>query len=248
MHKLAIFPFTKSSSPLCEFFPIFQREYELTDLVSPAGLGLAGHDAGHATNRSNLGITVHSDISKAIDECDALLVPFGDLNKDLAFRDTFAVMNNATKQGKTVFCAPRLTHSQYQKLHSAGQSFQYGFQEKPYRAQYATTSRYTPSAPVVFVHNLTVEADSLEVTLSLAQRFRRDGFRVSVIGARPEYNFLGMNGSSLLLDFFYGNQRLRSITQGILAFHHYLRTPRLSVQTMLLFVCPTLNLLAIHFR
>ena len=228
MHKLAVYPFTKSSFPLCEFFPIFQQEYELTDLVSPVGLGLAGHDAGHATNRSNLGITVHSDISKAIDKCDALLVPFGALKNDLAFRDAFSVMNNAAQQGKTVFCAPRLTHSQYQKLHSAGQSFHYGFQEKPYRAQYATTNRYTPSVPVVFVHNLTVEADSLEVTLSLAQRFRRDGFRVSVIGARPEYNFFVFIVLYFLLDFFYGNQRLRSITQGIQAFHHYLRTVEIS--------------------
>lgn len=228
MHKLAIYPFSPVSIPLCEFFSVFRPEYKVTDLVSPVGLGLAEHDAGHATNRSNLGITVHGDINKAIDECDALLVPFGDLKNDPAFRDAFAVMNNATRQRKTVFCAPRLTRSQYQKLHLTESSFHYGFQEKPYRTQYSTTSRYNPSVPVVFVHNLTVEADSFEVTLSLAQRFRRDGFHVSVIGARPEYNFLGMNGSSLLLDFFYGNQRIHSVSQGIQAFHHYLRTVEIS--------------------
>ena len=78
------------------------------------------------------------------------------------------------------------------------------------------------------MHNLTLEADSFEVTLSLTQRFRRDGVRVSVIGARPEYNFLGMNGSSLLLNFFYGNQRIDSVPECIKAFHHYLRTIELS--------------------
>lgn len=88
-----------------------------------------------------------------------------------------------------------------QKLKHVASSLHYGFHEKSYRAEYRTTNIYKPSVPVVFVHNLTLEADSFEVTLSLTQRFRRDGVRVSVIGARPEYNFLGMNGSSLLLNF-----------------------------------------------
>lgn len=223
MHKLAIYPFSPSASPLYEFLPIFRPEYEVAHLVSPVGLGLAGHDAGHATNRSNLGIIVHNDIDHALDECDALLVPFGDLKTDPAFFDAFAVMCKAAEQGKTVFCAPKLTHSQYRKLNSMASSLHYGFHEKAYRAEYITTTMYSPSAPVVFVHNLTLEADSFEVTLSLAQRFQRDGHRVSVIGARPEYNFLGMNGASLLMNCFYGNQTYRSTPQYIQAFHHYLR-------------------------
>lgn len=85
MHKLAIYPFSPSASPLYEFLPIFRPEYEVAHLVSPVGLGLAGHDAGHATNRSNLGIIVHNDIDHALDECDALLVPFGEFKTDPAF-------------------------------------------------------------------------------------------------------------------------------------------------------------------
>lgn len=228
MQKLVIYPYSPSCFPLCKFFPIFQSEYEIVDLVSPLGLGLAGHDAGFAANRSNLGITVHSDINKALAETDALLVPFGDLKNDPAFHDVFNVMFQAAEQGKSVFCASKLTNSQYKKLHSVASILYYGFNENSYRAEYITTNMYKPSVPVVFVHNLTLEADSFEVTLSLAQRFRRDGFRASVIGARPEYNFLGMNGSSLLLNFFYGNQQLNSVSQCIKAFHHYLRTIELS--------------------
>lgn len=228
MHKLVIYPYSPSCLPLCKFFPIFQSKYEFIDLVSPVGLSFAGHDAGFAANRSDLGIVVHGDISKALDEADELLVPFGDLKNDPVFYDAFNVMCQAAEQGKTVFCAPRLTHSQYKKLKHVASSLHYGFHEKSYRAEYRTTNIYKPSVPVVFVHNLTLEADSFEVTLSLTQRFRRDGARVSVIGARPEYNFLGMNGSSLLLNFFYGNQRIDSVPECIKAFHHYLRTIELS--------------------
>ena len=228
MHKLVIYPYSPSCFPLCKFFPIFQSRYETIDLVSPVGLGFVGHDAGFAVNRPDLGIVVHGDISKALDEADALLVPFGDLKNDPVFYDSFNVMCQAAKQGKTIFCAPRLTHSQYKKLNLVASSLHYGFHEKSYRAEYITTNMYKPSVPVVFVHNLTLEADSFEVTLALAQRFRRDGVRVSVIGARPEYNFLGMNGSSLLMNFFYGNQRIDSVPQCIKAFHHYLRTIELN--------------------
>ena len=227
MYKLAIYPFSQSSSPLYEFFPIFRSEYKVAHLVSPAGLGLAGHDAGYATNRSNLGTIVQDDIEDALGECDALLVPFGDLKTDPAFFDAFAVMCKAAEQGKTVFCAPKLTHNQYNTLNSIASALHYGFHEKSNRVEYVTTNMYKPGVPVVFVHNLTLEADSFEVTLSLAQRFRRDGTRVSVIGTRPEYNFLGLNGSSLLLDFFYGNQTIRSVPQCIQNFRHYLRTVEL---------------------
>lgn len=223
MNKLAIYPFSQSSSPLYEFLPIFRPEYETVHLVSPVGLSLAGYDVGHATNRSNMGIIVQDDIDQALADCDALLVPFGDLKTDPAFYDAFAVMCKAAEQGKTVFCAPKLTQSQYKKLNSIASSLHYGFLEKAYRAEYVTTTMYSPSAPVVFVHNLTLEADSFEVTLSLAQSFKRDGHRVSVIGARPEYNFLGMNGASLLMNCVYGNQTYCSTPQYIQAFHHYLR-------------------------
>lgn len=224
MYKLAIYPFSQSSSSLYEFFPIFQPEYEVTHVVSPVGLGFAGHDASFATNRSDFGITVQNNIDQALNECDALLVPFGNLKTDPAFFDAFDVMCKAAEQGKVVFCASKLTHSQYKKLNSVASVLYYGFYEESYRAKYITTNMYKPSVPVVFVHNLTFEADSFEVTLSLAQRFRRDGVRVTVIGARPEYNFFGMNGSSLLLDFFYGNHPIHSVAQCIQNFHHYLRT------------------------
>ena len=223
MYKLAIYPFTQSSFPLYEFFPIFQPESEITHLASPVGLGLAGHDAGFATNRSDFGIIVQDNIDQTLNECDALLVPFGDLKTDSAFFDTFDVMCKAAEQGKTIFCASKLTRNQFRKLNSVAASLHYGFLEKKCHADYTTNTVYKPTAPVVFVHNLTVEADSFEVTLSLAQRFQRDGHRVSVIGARPEYNFLGMNGASLLLNFFFGNQFLSAIPQCIKVFHHYLR-------------------------
>ena len=168
MHKLAIYPFSPVSIPLCEFFPVFRPEYKVTDLVSPVGLGLAEHDAGHATNRSNLGITVHGDINKAIDECDALLVPFGDLKNDPAFRDAFAVMNNATRQRKTVFCAPRLTRSQYQKLHLTESSFHYGFQEKPYYSEsgvylYLMTQIVRPDYAIVCMPYTEFTGDEFQV-------------------------------------------------------------------------------------
>lgn len=62
MHKLVIYPYSPSCLPLCKFFPIFQSKYEFIDLVSPVGLSFAGHDAGFAANRSDLGIVVHGTL------------------------------------------------------------------------------------------------------------------------------------------------------------------------------------------
>lgn len=221
MGKILIYPFTVESFPLCEYIPVFLPNYQVSALATPPGSGVVEKDAAHISNRFPIGLIVQKDLDNALEKCDAVLVPFGDLNSDPMFYNAYEVMCKAAKNKKEIFCASRLSAAQIKYLNILD-TFHYGLKEESTYLYKTVYGEYQPSVPVVFVHNLTMEADSFEVTLSLAQRFRRDGYRVSIVGARPEYTFLGFNASALLIDFFYGNYKLSRITEGMHLFQHYL--------------------------
>ena len=224
LRRILLYPFSDQSLPLCQYFSVFSPEDQITAVVSPLGLGMDGHDAYYISNRPAQGIKVRTDLQQAIAECDALIVPFGNLKDDPIFQDAFDVMCYAAKKGKEVFCGSKLTSTQLKHLKEISKSLHYGFHEKATFYKKVVYGSYKPSVPIVFIHNLTMEADSFEVTLAIAQRFQRDGYRVSVVGARPEYNFLGMNGSSMMLDWFYGNQKLSTLPGTLQIFQHYLHS------------------------
>lgn len=226
MKKISIYPFTDSSLPLIEYLPIFLPDCEIVAVVSPLGLGLDGFDAAISANRTPIGITVQSDIQNAIDMSDIILVPHGS-SEDPVFQKVTEVIERTLRAGKDVWCGMSLTTKQLKELKSlcknSTSKFCYGLDESFDWKHDTFYGEYTPSVPVVLVHNLTAEADSFEVTLSLAERFQKDGYQISVIGGRPEYNFFGMHGASLFLNSFYGDEKLSEIPLLLRLYVQYFR-------------------------
>lgn len=244
MRSAIIYPFSDKSLPLYLYFSKFQPEYQITALVSPPGLGLAGHTPFHAANRSGeSAILVQSEIEMPLQQCDALIVPFGDHKNDPSFCDAIAVMRHAAELGKEIFCCLKLTNSQRKEFkdicHMSGAIWHDGFQESIDVFKQVFYGEYKVTAPVVFVHDLGIEADSFEVTLSLAYRFLQDGYKVSVVGPKPEYNILGFRGSSLLLNMLYGHEFLKNIPRYIKLLQLYMHMVEVKENPdVILFHCP----------
>lgn len=218
MRRAVIYPFSVRSLPVFTYFPIFRPEYEISALVSPPGLGLAGRGPAYAANRSGqIAPLVESRIAAPLERSDALIIPWGDWKTDPAYCDILPVLYRAAERGKEIFCCLKLAASQAKELkkicRAHGAAFHDGFLEPANVRGQIPYGPYTANAPVVFVHNLGIEADSFEVVLSLAARFRRDGYRASVIGPRPEYNILGFCAPAPLLNMAYGNRRLKDVPQ-----------------------------------
>lgn len=117
MHKAMLYPFTDKSIPLFLYFSKFQPEYEITVLVSPPGLGLAGHSPLYAANRGdNIPLLVQSDVEESLQQCDTLIVPFGNPQNDFSFCDAIPVVHHAAVLGKEIFCCLKLTNSQRKEL------------------------------------------------------------------------------------------------------------------------------------
>lgn len=244
MRNTMIYPFSDKSLPLFLYFSKFQPEYQITALVSPPGLGLAGHTPFYAANRAGEStLRVQSEIEEPLEQCDALIVPFGDYKNDPCFCDTITIMRHAAELGKEVFCCLKLTNSQRKEFKALcqfhGAIWHDGFQESVDVFKQVSYGEYKVAAPVVFVHDLGIEADSFEVTLSLADRFLRDGYKVSVIGPMPEYNILGFRGSSLLLNMLYGHEFLKNIPRFIKLLQLYVHMVEVKENPdVILFQCP----------
>jgi hypothetical protein len=62
----AIYPFSSELLPIVNKFDELQSVYSLKGILSPAGLGLIGHDAGYSCNKRNTNIIISGE-----DEIDA---------------------------------------------------------------------------------------------------------------------------------------------------------------------------------
>lgn len=244
MRSAMIYPFSDKSLPLFLYFSKFRPDYQITALVSPPGLGLAGHTPFYAANRTGeSSLLVQSEIETPLRECGALIVPFGDHKKDPAFCNAVTVMRRVAELGKEIFCCLKLTNPQRREFRelcrSHGAAWHDGFLEPIDVFRQISYGDYKISAPVVFVHNLGIEADCMEVTLSLAERFLRDGYKVSVIGPCPEYNILGLRGSSLLLNMLYGQELLKNIPRFLKLLQLYVHMVEVRENPdVILFHCP----------
>lgn len=244
MRDTMIYPFSDRCLPLLIYFPKFQPQYRITALVSPPGLGLSGHTPFYAANRVDRGaLLVQSDVESSLQQCDTLIVPFGDHKHDPAFSDAIEVMRCAAEMGKEIFCCLKITDGQRRELKDICRAHRVnwhdGFVEHSNVFKGISYRDYKIATPIVFIHNLGVEADTFEVTLALASRFLKDGYRVSVIGPYPEYNLLGFHGSSLLLNLLYGHETLKNIPRFIAGLQLYVHMVEIKENPdIILFHCP----------
>ena len=244
MRKAMFYPFSARCLPLTFSMSKFQPEYRMSALVSPVGLGLFGRTPFYAANRTGESdLLVQCEIEVALKQCDALIVPYGDYKNDPSFYNAIDVIHCAVAMGKEIFCCLPLRKPQRKEIENAcqiyGATWHNGFQESFNIFNRISYGNYKAHVPVVFVHDLGIEADSFEITLSLTNKFIRDGYKVSTVGPNPEYNILGFHGSSLLLSMLYGYEKLRNVPQFIKKLKFYMHMIEVNENPdVILFHCP----------
>lgn len=124
MRNVMIYPFSGRCLPLLLYFSKFKPEYRIAALVSPPGLGLTGYAPFHAANRiGESDLLVQSEVDESLQQCDALIVPFGDYKNDPSFSSAISVMRHAAELGKEIFCCVKLTSLQRRELKEICQTY-----------------------------------------------------------------------------------------------------------------------------
>lgn len=225
MKNVVLYPFTPDNMAIVRFHSRWNKKYRINAVVSPRGLSYGGKDISVADNRKEVGLIVQDDLDKALDENEGLLIPSGD-SKAPAYTGIWGIMCAAAKKGKDIICSINLTQRQFVEIRNLCRenksTFLYCPMEKSRWTTSTITGRYHPSVPVIFVGNLVAEANTLEVALEVANRFMQDGYKVSVIGDRPELNLYGFHGSSLLADLSHGKIIGNDIAMAITLLNHYI--------------------------
>lgn len=232
--RVVLYPFSERSLATALWLDKLSSEYELSAVVAPPGLNLTGKDAGYADNRNNTKIIVSENLDEALQNADALFVPFGELS-DTLFKDITEVMSKAAGMGKDViscvYLSPRAASEISRNCMLHGSRFVDCTKEDRAwkRAQFKNT--YETQVPVVFVGGILHETNELEVSLALAECFKRDGLRVTFVGFRPELNFFGYHCSKVLRALIQGRFYEGSARSTIKALNYYFHWLEIKEQT-----------------
>ncbi len=115
-----------------------------------------------------------------------------------------SVMGKAKSEGKDILCAMPLSDDEQKEFKNIGHTCHFLYYANPesFSLQNRTTDTITEiNTPVVFVGEFLENTDGTDVMMVLAERFKKDGYIVSAIGARKDSQLVGFHTYP---DFFYG--------------------------------------------
>lgn len=200
--NIAVYPFTREFLPYFSYFQEFHPDYVITSLVSPKGFSMAGKDGGVFDNRGEIGMLVEDDINAALEKAQALLIPDSSSCEKMRSK-ILSVISKAILQGKDILCAMPLTSEELEKYKNLGYEKQFLYYAEPecFSIRNRTTDMITDiNTPVVFIGEFLENSDAVDVLMSLATQFRKNGYTVSSIGFRKDSRMVGIHTYP---DFFY---------------------------------------------
>lgn len=231
MKKTVLYPFSADNMALLKYLNCFRKEYEINKVVAPIGSGLCGKDVSVADNRNSIGMEVGSDLYVELEESEALFVPQIDREKGkrLCIVDK---MKQAACMGKEIICCFPLTKKEHKELKAccinSDVKFLYGNEDQTDIWKQVLYRMNEIAVPVIFVTGMFAQVNNFEIVLSLVDRIRRDGYKVSATGVRLEYNFLGLHYLWPLADFINGQVYGKRISSLITLLNSFLYS--LSIQ------------------
>lgn len=225
MKKAVLYPFSADHTALLKYWDRYVSDYEIFKVVSPLGSGLCGQDAGMADNRENMGIRVSESLNEVLPDVDALIVPYvsREMGERLCLVDQ---MKKIAQMGKEIICCFPLTKRERKELNkicsenNTSATYAYDDHSDIWKQVLFKMSEIT--APVIFVGGIFAEANNFEIALSLADKFKKDGYKVSAVGIRPEYNLLGFHYLWPLAEFVDGKVYDKKISTLIKLLNGYL--------------------------
>jgi peptide maturation system protein (TIGR04066 family) len=188
--KTIVYPFDMEFSPLLRH-PGLLPDLDFNAVVSPAGWGLAGHDAAAADGGPRTGIKVTSDFESALEGCDTVLFSTCEHGLD-AGRFLHPKMILAARAGKRILCTAGAEGWEIPQAVSAG-IVRWDRSEPAEVAVDPAGGIRDISTPVITIIGLGERANKFEIQLSLREHLLALGYRVSQIGSRNYCGLLGFH-------------------------------------------------------
>lgn len=203
----AIFPFTESALPIIRHITL-AKQIELCHINSVytwSGLGLSGMDAALICNYPPVGVPVLGTLTASNENWKTLIIDCDNIGNQYSMLSIEEITHSCLRSGKNILliCAEYKKLTQYLKqllsdfpdqvkYLSADTSVLYG--------QFGTPGYAPINIPVIIVGGLVQCCDSLEIILSLKEKFIKDGHNVACITSSNLGLLLGMHSYSFIFD------------------------------------------------
>jgi len=149
--------------------------------------GLKGKDVGVINNQPNLGITIYSDLSAALIDCDTIILTDEEIHTNLEIKEIIIMK-------KSVICMRSLTAKQLQYLNRLAKdmdvNFEYYNVKQEYEELYYIPQKlYKPKATIIIVGEMFNNLSGMDVTLSINRYMHLKGYK-SIIIMEQEFTVL----------------------------------------------------------
>lgn len=198
---MLVFPYGYDCEPMTRHADLLEFGYKITALVSPGGWGLAGKNVMIGT--SGYELPVCETFEEVTGEFDSLFIPPFETNaKEVENRIVDKILSLIPRLFQ-VYCTARINDANRKRLEDACQCYGCIFTDftenkglEAYGLELPTEQYpflHMLDVPVVVVAGLWEKTDKFEISLSLRERFVRDGYRVSQVGSRDGCEMLGFH-------------------------------------------------------
>lgn len=190
MEKLCIVPFTKAEYPL---IPLLEKQYEISALIAPLGIGVEGQDIAVLHNRAKTNYKFSNMLEKGLSESEVVMI--SDVPKDN--KSLYAFMTKAlqlaAEKGKTIHCFSELSNETITSIQEtcrvSGGHLDYYNKPETSTEDMEHLPLFSFPVPVLYVAEMIPGCDGYNVFLSLADQFQKDGKTVLAISS-DKYNTL----------------------------------------------------------
>lgn len=200
--RILVFPYGYDCEPIIRHASLLEPCYEIAALVSPGGWGLAGKNI--TVGNDGIVVPVYESLEEVEEEFDSLFIPGFEVDEVVENR-LIKKMIKLLPNLSTVICAACLTAANRKRLEELCCNFipscnfiDISMNKRVEEYGLMLPSDKYPSVeplgiPVVVIAGVWEKTDKFEISLSLRERFMRDGYKVSQIGSRPGCEMLGFH-------------------------------------------------------
>lgn len=200
--RMLIFPYGFDCETIIRHAGLLEPCYEIAALVSPGGWGLSGKSI--AVGDDGIVLPVYEALEEVEEEFDSLFIPEFEVNEVVENR-LINKMITLIPNISTVICAASLTTANRKRIEEfccncvpSCNLIDISVNKRVEEYGLMVSSEKYPSVnplsiPVVVIAGVWEKTDKFEISLSLRERFLRDGFKVSQIGSRHECEMLGFH-------------------------------------------------------
>ena len=198
--KAFVYPFTHEILPIVRDRDRLPLPFDIVELVSPKSLGYEDVDAGELDGQGEVGLDIHRDFHRAIEQCGAVWFVEGPFSEKIR-QDLIYKANEALAEELDVYYASPLENRQREILEENARFFGVKFSYCCYADQTAmedtiskmTKEHYSPHTPILYISEATPTLCCCEVFFSLVERYKQYGYKVCGIMDRPYAEMIGFH-------------------------------------------------------